>query len=217
MATVRTACALALGLGLLATGAAARAQGVDTPNETTPPAPTVQTTPEPQREVLVPTRSAREAQRRNRFRVGPELSLFLPSSGKTGDTFGNSWFGIGLGFGSIRRTNQRGELGAEVYLLNHSHDYADAWVIPVGMAYRHPLGSGLRGGPYAGGAVDLLITDLHAPDQGVDWKVRFGAGISPLIGTPFGNSGYLEARYLLTTKVAGFDLSGLSLTAGARF
>lgn len=215
MITVRSA--VLLGAGLVAAAAAARAQGVDTPSETTPPPPVETAAPVPRREVLVPAKSAREARRRNRFRIGPELSLFLPSSGKTRDTFGGSWFGIGAGFGSIRRTNPRGELGAEIYLLNHSHEDADAWLVPVGLAYRHPLGSGRHGGPYAGGAVDLLITDLHSPNDNLNWKLRLGAGAGPIIGTPFGNSGYLEARYLLTTKVAGFDLSGLSLTAGARF
>lgn len=220
MTNLRSACGMAA--ALMALGAAAFAQEIDTPAENTTPPPvappaTQQVEPAPERQVLVPTKSAREARRRNRFRVGPELSLFLPSSGKTRDAFGSSWFGIGAGFGSIRRTAQKGELGAEIYLLNHSRDDADAWLVPVGLAYRHPLGAGLRGGPYVGGAVDLLITDLHSPADGVDWKLRLGGSVSPIIGTPFGNSGYLEARYLLTSKVAGFNLSGLSLTAGARF
>lgn len=218
MATIRNAVLVAA--GLMALGTAAYAQDVDTPAETTPPT-TSATAPEvaplPQREVLVPTKSAREAKRRNRFRIGPELSLFLPSSGKTRDAFGSSWFGIGAGLGSIRRTKPGGELGAEIYLINHSDDDADAWIVPIGLAYRHPLGAGRHGGPYAGAAVDMLVTDLHSPDDNVKWKLRLGAAAGPIIGTPFGNSGYLEARYLVTSKVAGFSLSGLSLTAGARF
>jgi hypothetical protein len=225
MAPLRKATLFVLGVALpaaLALGAPAGAQDVDTPAETTPPVaapapppPAPEPAP-PQREVLVPANEA-NAPRKSRFRIGPELSLFLPSSGKTSDAFGSSWFGVGLGFGSIRRTARQGELGAEVYLLNNSHDDADAWLVPVGLAYRHPIGSGLGGGPYAGGAVDLLFTDLHSPADGVDWGLRMGAGLGPIVGSTFGNSGYVEARYLLTTKVAGFDLSGLSFTAGARF
>jgi hypothetical protein len=102
-------------------------------------------------------------------------------------------------------------------VLNHRKDDADAWLIPLGLAYRHPLGSGLGGGPYAGGSLNLLVTDLHSPADNVPWKLRLGAGASAIFGSTFGNSGYLEARYMITNKVAGFDLSGLSLSGGARF
>jgi hypothetical protein len=192
-----------------------RAQDVDTP-VVTPAAPAVAPAPAPP-PPPAPAPPEPEAKRSSRFRVGPDLSLFLPSSSKTRDRFGKSWFGIGAGFGSIRRTAKQGELGAEVYLLNNSHDDADAWLVPVGLSYRRPVGSGLKGGPYVGGAVDLLFTDLHSPLDDVGWKLRMGAGFGPIVGSTFGNSAYLEARYLVTTSVAGFNLSGLSVTGGARF
>jgi hypothetical protein len=36
------------------------------------------------------------------------------------------------------------------------------------------------------------------------------------VGTTLGETSYLEARYLFASKIRGFDLSGLYVTAGFR-
>ena len=172
MAVNRNVSLLILG-SALAFAVPVGAQTVDTPVEPQPPAevaaPAPAPTPEPTPEPMLAPDSVR---RKSRFRIGPELNYFLPSSSKTRDRFGSSWFGVGVGFGSVRRTAAHGELGAEVFLLNNSQDDADAWIVPVGVAYRHPIGGGLGGGRAAG-------RQHGRPDDGADDRGDQDTGASP--------------------------------------
>ncbi len=71
--------------------------------------------------------------------------------------------------------------------------------------------------PITASTGDLELADLRSGDYNVHSGLRTGVGGSVLAGVNFGDSGYLEARYLVVSRIKSFDLSGFNLTAGYRF
>lgn len=211
---------LAGALSLLLAGAAfAQSNPVDTPAERGAPAPVAPEEPPAQpREVLV--RAQPDGPRppvKQRLRVGPNLELYLPTSAKTRDRYGSSWFGLGVGLGSVRQEGLLGTLSGEVYLLHNKDNGHEAYIIPLGVAYRRALLDRVDVRPYAGASVNLVLGNFNSPTDGIPWGLRAAGGGSALAGVTFGQAGYVEARYLLTSKMRGMDFSGLNLTAGIRF
>ncbi len=204
----------------------------DAPPATTAPAPT-DTTPAPPTPAPVdanptpstaPVTTAPETpspppdqKKRNRFRIGPEVGVYFLTSGKARSQFGNSSFSIGLGLGSISQASTRGRLALDLQVQYQTHDGNHLFLAPLGLAYRKALNSGGPNVAYVGATVDLDFVDIRSGDYNVHSGVRTAFGASPLIGVSFGDSGFLEARYLYVSRVKGFDLGGLNLSAGYRF
>lgn len=153
----------------------------------------------------------------HRFQIGPEIGVFLPTSGKTRDQFGSSWLSVGLGFGTINRVTPQGQITFDLQLLYQTRDNGHAFVAPVGVSYRKAVSQSGGNTVYVGVTGDLYLVDLRSLDCDVHSGLRTGFGGSVLTGVNLGESGYLEARYLAVSRVKGFDLSGLNLTAGYRF
>jgi hypothetical protein len=205
--------------------ARAQATDVDTPVERTTPVTPVEpvtpaepTEPAQPREVLVKTQPEGPKKReKSRLRIGPELELFMPSSAKTRDRFGNNWFGLGVGFGSVHQEGLLGTWSAEFYLMQNSHHGNKAYVAPLGVAYRRALVDRQGTRPYVGASVDLILADFVSRTDGIPWGLRAGGGGSVLAGATFGKKGFVEARYLATSSIKGLNFSGLDLTGGVRF
>ncbi len=214
-------------------GPAARAQ---TPADTTPPTATTpapadpnapatptpsdgttttapSTTPPP--ESNNPTSSS--PKRQSRFRIGPEVGVYLPTSSKARDQFGSSWLTIGLGIGSIGRVVPQGQTSFDLQVLYQSKNGNHVFLAPVGIGYRLAVSQSGQNTLYVGATADVYLADLRSGDYDVHSGLRTGFGGSALVGANFGDSGFLEARYLAVSPIKGFDLSGLNLTAGYRF
>ena len=213
-------------------GPAARAQAPTDPTPpatTTPAAPTpadpnglVFTTPPP----TPPTPPATQgnsnpapppAKKRARFRIGPEVGVYVLTSSKARSQFGSNWLTLGLGLGSIGRVSPQGQTSFDLQVLYQSRSGNHAFLAPVGIGYRTAISQGAGATVYVGVTADLYLADLRSGDYDVHSGLRTGFGGSPLIGVNFGDSGFLEARYMAVSKIKGFDLSGLDLTGGYRF
>jgi hypothetical protein len=214
-------------LALILAMPAAMAQTTDTP--TAPPAaaapadaapvnPTPTTAPVTTApETTAPPAPEPDSQRSNRFRIGPEVGVYFLTSGKARSQFGNSAISLGLGLGSIAQASTRGRLALDLQVQYQTRDGNHLFLAPLGVAYRKALNSGGPNVAYAGATVDLDFVDIRSADYNVHSGVRTAFGASPLIGVSFGDSGFLEARYLYVSRIKGFDLSGLNLSAGYRF
>ena len=179
------------------------------PTPSTAPVTTAPETPSPP--------PAPDQKKRNRFRIGPEVGVYFLTSGKARSQFGNTSFSIGLGLGSISQASTRGRLALDLQVQYQTHDGNHLFLAPLGLAYRKALNSGGPNVAYVGATVDLDFVDIRSGDYNVHSGVRTAFGASPLIGVSFGDSGFLEARYLYVSGVKGFDLGGLNLSAGYRF
>jgi len=212
----------------------AQSEDVDTPTEGATPAPPTQPTspditgetPAQPREVLVPVQpEGPQKKRKRKFHIGPDLELFIPSDSKTQDRYGNSWFGIGFGFGSVRPEGLLGTWSGEGFLIHNKKTEVvgttevkhEAYIIPLGIVYRRALVDRTDARPYVGASANLVLADFNSPKDGVRWGLRTAAGGSVLAGLTFKRTGYVEARYLLVTEMRGLDFSGLNLTGGIRF
>lgn len=223
--TLRGATARAILTGLaalaLAASAPARADDLVTPVEpaspTTAPAPPIEEPTQP-REVLVPVQPDPPTRTvKKRFHFGPDLELFLPTSSKTRERYGSSWFGIGAGFGSVTPEGLLGSWSGEFYLIHNDNKGHEAYIIPLGIGYRRAVVDRLDVRPYVGASVNLVLGSFNSPTDGIPWGLRAAGGGSVLAGVTFHRSGYIEARYLAVSKMRGLDFSGLNLTAGIRF
>ncbi|MDQ2799616.1 MAG: hypothetical protein M3Y13_08250, partial [Armatimonadota bacterium] len=157
------------------------------------------------------------AKKSNRFQIGPEVGVYLPTSSKTRSEFGGSWLTIGLGLGSINQVRSQGQLAFDLQVLYQRKNGNHAFLAPLGVSYRKAVSQSGGNTVYVGAAADLYLADLRAQDYDVHSGLRTGFGGSVLAGVNFGDSAFLEARYLAVSRIKGFDLSGLDLTAGYRF
>ncbi len=177
------------------------------PTPSTAPASTAPDAPAPQP----------EAKHRSRFRIGPEVGVFLLTSGKARSQFGSSAVSIGLGLGSIAQASTQGRLALDLQVQYQTKNGNHLFIAPLGVAYRKALNEGTASVAYVGLTADLDFVDIRSGDYDVHSGIRTAFGASPLVGVSFGDSGFLEARYLYVSRVKGFDLSGLNLSAGYRF
>lgn len=157
------------------------------------------------------------AKKSNRFQIGPEVGVYLPTSSKTRSEFGGSWLTIGLGLGSINQVKSQGQVAFDLQVLYQSKNGNHVFLAPVGVSYRTAVSQSGGNTVYVGAAADLYLADLRAQDYDVHSGLRTGFGGSVLAGVNFGDSAFLEARYLAVSQIKSFDLSGLDLTAGYRF
>lgn len=156
--------------------------------------------------------------KRTRFRIGPEVGVYLPTSAKTRDQFGSAWYTLGLGLGNISTITTKGQTAFDLQVLYQKKDDNHVFLAPIGIGYRQAFSPGSSPNvAYYGVTADLVLADLRSADYDVHSGFRAGAGASALLGVNFGDSGYLEARYLFVTRIKSFDLSGLNVTAGYRF
>lgn len=183
------------------------------PADTAPVNPTPTTAPE----TTAPPAPQPEAKKSNRFRIGPEVGVYFLTSGKARSQFGNSALSLGIGLGSIAQASTRGRLALDLQVQYQTRNGNHMFLAPLGVAYRKALNSGGPNVAYVGATADLDFVDIRSADYDVHSGVRTAFGASPLIGVSFGDSGFLEARYLYVSRIKGFDLSGLNLSAGYRF
>jgi len=214
--TLRSTGSLLAALALTAlTLSAASAQ-----NTETPPAPTTVIAPAPQAETapqLESQTATDQTKKKNRFRIGPEVGVYLPTSSQTRSQFGSSWVSLGVGFGSIGKVPKTGQTSLDLQVLYQTRGDNHAFLAPIGIGYRTALSQSGSLTTYVGATGDIYLADLRSADYNVHSGLRTGFGGSVLVGINSGESGFLEARYLAVSKIKGFDLSGLNLTAGYRF
>ena len=190
----------------------------------TPPAPVdavpVNPTPSTAPQSTAPDTTAPPApehKKSNRFRIGPEVGVYFLTSGKARSQFGNSAISLGLGLGSIAQASTRGRVALDLQVQYQTRSGNHMFLAPLGVAYRRALNEGGPNVAYVGVTADLDFVDIRSADYNVHSGVRTAFGASPLVGVSFGDSGFLEARYLYVSRIKGFDLSGLNLSAGYRF
>lgn len=187
------------------------------PVDATPPALPPLAAPESSPAADTPAPPPAAEKKRSRFRIGPEIGLYLPTSSKARSEFGSSWLSIGLGLGDIGRISPKGQTTFDLQILYQSRNGNHAFLAPVGVAYRTGISQSGVNTTYVGAAADVYFADLRSGTYNVHSGIRTSGGVSVLIGENFGDSGFLEARYLFVPKIQGFDLSGANLTAGYRF
>jgi len=217
--TVRTTRQILTALALALTMPAAYAQGADTPPappaatapaDTAPPAGTTPA-PAPQAPPM------EQPKKKPRFRIGPELGVYLPTSSKARSQFGSAWVTLGLGLGSIGQVTAKGQTSLDLQILYQTKGDNHIFLAPLGVGYRTAINQSGPQTTYVGITGDIYLADLRSGDYNVHSGLRTGAGGSVLLGENFGDTGFLEARYLYVSGIKGFDLSGLNLTAGYRF
>lgn len=154
--------------------------------------------------------------RRSRFRIGPQVGVYLPTDSRTRDRFGDSWVSFGIGIGPIRPAEIGGRVGVDLNILYKSRGDNRALLIPFGLSYRRALSEGAAS-PYAGASVNAVFANVRSVPDNVPSGFRTGFGGSVFLGTTLRENAFVEARYLAVSRIRSFDLSGLNLTAGYRF
>jgi len=209
---------LLLGVAVLSLGAAAHAQQQEPPPA--PPAAPPASAPPPAAPTPPPPDTGGDDQPAPRFRIGPEVGLYFPSNSKTRDAFGSHFVNIGVGLGTISQKSARGVLAFDLSIVSNHNKEANIFIAPVGVSYAVRLGNGGQPAvPFAGASLNAFVVNMKTTKGDYDVKSGFrgGMGGSVFLGTTFSGNAYVQARYLIATKVSGFDLSGLNLSTGIRF
>lgn len=176
-----------LGLALLTCGTAA-AQGD----------PTTAEAPERKKELVLP--------------LGVTYSVFGPISGKTKNTFGHQWGGVGGTLFVVHRSQRwAGSFDLNVHLKGRGAN--DAALVAVTAGLERAVGGTHNVQPYVSARIGPYYRDLkfdRRSSRSVGFNANFGVGIV------FYQRIFIEGRYDYFTRAAGFDFSGWSLTVGAR-
>ncbi len=200
---------------------AANAQGTtvvpsESPSPTSPQAPP---TPPPASSPSSTSPSTNNSSRSSHIEFGPDVGLYLPTSSKTRNRFGSSWFSVGIGIGSVQPAQTSGGFGFDATLISHESGNSHAYIVPIGVQYRKALSADSNSVPYVGIGADLILADLRSPvaSDDVHSGLRTTGGAAAILGTTINRNGYVEARYEFISSIKGFDLSGINLSAGIRF
>jgi hypothetical protein len=151
------------------------------------------------------------------FTIGPQVGVFLPTDSKTRNRFGSSWLSVGIGIGPVVPASRRGALEVDLQLLSQTGSDRHVYIAPLGLQYRQALTGSGPNVPYVGASADAIFADIRSPQDNAHSGLREGVGGSAFVGTTFGTNAYVEARYLVTSTIESFNLSGLEFTVGARF
>lgn len=167
--------------------------------------------------------------------LGPDIGVFIPTSGRTRNAFGGSWFDFGLGLGPIAHLSENGRFAPDLHFITQAANGNRMFFGLVGVEYRRPFGVRFphpeqQGGggaepvlhrpdwvPYVGASADLMVGQLRDVSVGEHSVVHSGGSGSLFIGINFRDHAFFEARYREDTVIETFDLSGFSLNAGYRF
>lgn len=156
------------------------------------------------------------AQDENRPRFGLKVGQYRYSSSQTRDTFDGNSLSISPDYSRAVTPDKRGRLRFDFGFNSSSEGENKLFFAPIGVGYRATTGEGATL-PYFGGSLNVAPTYLKVPDQNKDGKLSLAVGGSAFAGVQFNQRFTLEARYFLLSKVRGFNLSGLDLSAGVRF
>lgn len=148
--------------------------------------------------------------------VGPEASVYFPTSSKTQNVYGQSWTSISVGIGSAYQANYHGSISPFLTVMYNTHDGNRAFVMPVGVGYEKSLTDSPTSGYYGVDAV-LLTADQLARSYDVHSGFRYGGGVRPIVGYEFGKHAYIQGSYLFASSIKSFDFSGATVEAGFRF
>ena len=172
----------------------------------------------------------------------PDIGVYMPTSSKTRERFGGDWFSYGIGLSSISTPHNNGRVSPDIQFLSQSNGDDTVFFGLIGLEYRQSLLFGQRrkpvnqppnpqpGGqpqpeaerkpsyvPYFGVSAYEAVGDLRAVEDNVHSGVRTGVAGAAFLGIEYQNQAYFEARYVQTSVLKSFDLSGFSLTIGYRF
>lgn len=199
---------------LLVAGAASAQQTAPHAAPVTP-APPLETPPNPP--AAIADGKKNEASQK-RLRFGPQIGFYLPSSKRAQDRFGKTWSNIGFGIGNISDIHRDRRLALDISFISNSRGDAKIFLAPIGLAYSIGLGDQTRStAAYTGISANLVVASLRSDRDRLPTRTSATGGASAFLGTRFGESAYIEARYNALGKIRGFDLSGFNLTAGYRF
>jgi hypothetical protein len=163
---------------------------------------------------------AEEPRRKKRFQLGLDVGAFFPTSRKTRDRFGGTWYSIGPGFSAVRRAGEKGRIGLDIDLMSQSKNGNRALLIPAGVSFTRALGKvdeEKSSHPFVGASLLAIPARIRSAPDGVDDNFKLGAGAAAFVGTTFGERAFVEARYMVTTRISGFSFSGASVRVGYRF
>lgn len=158
------------------------------------------------------------------FFLSPSASYFFPSSGKTRDTFGSSWGGVGVALNPEALGWETPRLKTAGITLTPfiGYSYAKegdnkAYIIPVGVATGWTLKEGKHYRTSIGLGLSANGVRVKVPDEGInsDWKVALGGRVT--LAYSLAKWLDLTAGYSLMTDVEGYSFNGFTIGAKVNF
>ncbi len=146
--------------------------------------------------------------------VGIDFGLFLPSNPTVRDTFGESWWRVGLSPLSFQESGNW-KFTTDIAVIGNSTWQGRAVLVPLTFGATTSFGSTADTTPYVVLRAGPYWADVFAPFLGID-ATRIGLNTNAALGVSFGERFYVEARYDFFSDFAGLDFSGFFISAGFR-
>lgn len=199
-----------------------------TAQPSTPPASTDQGQPtyqggEPQGGSNAPPPPPPPEQHHHRLAIGINAGVFVPTSNKVRNRFGNNWWSVGIGIGAIPKETGHGAWDLDLRTQYQSNsDDRHVFVGNLGLEYRRRFDTSPGGGdgqyvPYYGASADAVFLDVSSPEDNVQSNINVVPGGSVFIGSNIGQQEFVQLGYDAVSEYKSFNFSGAELVAGVRF
>lgn len=158
------------------------------------------------------------------FLLSPTVSWYLPTDGKTKDTFGSTWsgFGASLNMEALGWKKPGWEVGSLtlrpfVGYYRADHRDNDAHIVPLGIETLWTRPESGKFQPYAGLGLFVSPIKFEDRDAGVKTGWKAAAGGRVVLGADINKWLNVQAAYHLMSEVEGYDFSGFSIAAKITF
>jgi len=151
------------------------------------------------------------------FVVQPHAGIFIPTKAETRAVFGDARGTAGIAIDLVQQQlcpEHTISLRLDSTLLKTNDDHL--YLVPIGVRYTKFLNNSDRVRPYVAAGASLCYVDLEVRQQGIDeTKITFMPTFTA--GVQIGQRGFVEATYLTTERIEGFDICGTKIAAGLSF
>ncbi|MEM4408953.1 MAG: hypothetical protein QXI19_09450 [Candidatus Caldarchaeum sp.] len=146
--------------------------------------------------------------------VGLDVGVYLPTDSTVRNTFGKSWWRIGLTPLSFQDPDMW-RFTLDIGVIGNQTTLGRALLIPVTVGATRSFESAGDGKPYVAVRVGGYYGDVFSPPLGIN-SSRVGFNGNVAVGVSFQDSFYIEARYDVFSEFRNLDFNGFFISAGVK-
>ncbi len=146
--------------------------------------------------------------------VGLDVGVYLPTDSTVRNTFGKSWWRVGLTPLSFQDPGMW-RFTLDIGVIGNQTTLGRALLIPVTVGATRSFESPGGGKPYVAVRAGGYYGDVFSPPLGIN-SSRIGFNGNVAVGVSFQDTFYIEARYDVFSEFRGLDFNGFFLSAGVK-
>jgi hypothetical protein len=146
--------------------------------------------------------------------VGLDVGVYLPTDSTVQDTFGRSWWRVGLTPLSFQDPGMW-RFTLDIGVIGNQTSLGRALLIPVTAGVTRSFEASGGAKPYVVVRAGAYYGDVFSPPLGIN-SSQIGFNGNVAVGVSFQDTFYIEARYDVFSEFKNLDFNGFFLSAGVK-